>query len=135
MEIPEKQMPAEACTISHEERDLYHRSRTIESRNDIPDTTRIPIANPLHWLKIPDAACVFVDMKGSTQLSATLHDRSTAGAYRLFTGSAVWLFDEFDAPYIDVRGNGVLALFNRDQVCRAVATERVIKAEEKDCGW
>jgi class 3 adenylate cyclase len=66
-------------------------------------------------------------MKGSTQLSATLHARGTAGAYQLFTGTAVKLFHEFEAPYIDVRGDGVFALFNQDQVYRALAAAVTFK--------
>ena len=62
------------------------------------------------------ATTQFVDMKGSTQLSATNHEKSTAGAYQLFTGTAVRLFDAFDAPYINVRGDGVFALFDQDRV-------------------
>lgn len=71
--------------------------------------------------------CVFVDMKGSTQLSATTHDTGTAGAYQLFTGTAVRLFHAFDSPYIDVRGDGVFALFNQDQVYRAIAAAVTFK--------
>jgi len=60
-------------------------------------------------------------MKGSTKLSASIHDKSTAGAYQLFTTTAVKLFHAFESPYIDVRGDGVFALFNSDQVHRALA--------------
>lgn len=66
-------------------------------------------------------------MAGSTQLSATSHDKSTAGVYRLFTGTAVRLFHEFAAPYIDVRGDGVFALFNGDQPYRAIAAAVTFK--------
>lgn len=96
-------------------------------RNKIPDTTDIPIENPRHWLKIPDVICVFVDMIGSTRLSADAHDNSTAGAYQLFTGTAVKLFSQFEAPYIDVRGDGVFALFDRDQPYRAFASAVTFK--------
>lgn len=65
--------------------------------------------------------CIFVDMKGSTQLSATTHDNGTAGAYQLFTGTAVRLFHEMDARYIDVRGDGVFALYNSDEAYKAIA--------------
>ena len=65
--------------------------------------------------------CVFVDMTNSTALSAATHDRRTAGAYQLFTDTAVRLFDKFEAPYIDVRGDGVFALFDSGQSYRALA--------------
>ncbi len=66
-------------------------------------------------------------MKGSTQLSAQRHEGGTAGAYQLFTGTAVDLFHEFDTPYIDVRGDGVFALFNQDQVYLAFAAAVTFK--------
>jgi class 3 adenylate cyclase len=66
-------------------------------------------------------------MMGSTKLSAEAHDNSTAGAYQLFTGTAVRLFSEFEAPYIDVRGDGVFALFNSDQPYRALAAAVTFK--------
>lgn len=106
---------------------LYREPREILTQTYIPDTAKIPSRLPSRWLKIPDLVCVFVDMKGSTQLSASLHDRSTAGAYQLFTGTAVRLFDEFEAPYIDVRGDGVFALFNSNQVYRAFAAAITFK--------
>ncbi len=121
------QMPTSLQNVIDEQLEIYKRTRTIEQRNSIPDTTAIPISNPTHWFKIPDVVCVFVDMKGSTQFSATQHDRSTAGAYQLFTGTAVRLFAALDTPYIDVRGDGVFGLFNRTEVYRALATAVTFK--------
>lgn len=121
------QIPPRFQTIIDKQVEIYGQKRTIEIRNSIPDTTTIPINNPTHWLKIPNVVSVFVDMKGSTQLSASLHERGTAGAYQLFTNTAVQLFHEFDAPYIDVRGDGVFALFNQDQVYRALAAAVTFK--------
>jgi class 3 adenylate cyclase len=120
------------CVID-EQVALFKKPRTVEERSAIPKTTDIPIQDPSRWLKIPDLVCVFVDMKNSTLLSATNHDKSTAGAYQLFTGTAVRLFDSFETPYIDVRGDGVFALFNADQVYRAFAaavTFKTFAAEE-----
>jgi class 3 adenylate cyclase len=106
----------------------FRTPRTVSRRNTIPDTSEIPGSNnPEHWLRIPDIVCVFVDMKGSTQLSATTHDKGTAGAYQLFTDTAVRIFHEFRAPYIDVRGDGVFALFNSDQAYRCFAAALTFK--------
>jgi class 3 adenylate cyclase len=102
-------------------RSLYKKTVSVTQRNAIPDTNDIPIENLLYWLKIPDVICVFVDMKGSTNLSAVKHDNSTARAYQYYTGTAVRIFSEFEAPYIDVRGDGALALFDQDQPHRALA--------------
>lgn len=125
--ISDSQMPQEFREIINTQMEIYRDGQSIQVRREIPETTLIPIENPNHWIKIPGVICVFVDMKGSTQLSATTHDRSTAGAYQLFTGTAVRLFARFETPYIDVRGDGVFGLFNANQVYRALAAAVTFK--------
>lgn len=121
MPLSNAQVPSFLRTVMDEQVGIYRQPRSVTVVNEVPETTQVPIENPTHWLKIPDVICVFVDMKGSTQLSATTKDASTAGVYQLFTGTAVRLFDEMESPYIDVRGDGVLALYNRDKPHRALA--------------
>jgi class 3 adenylate cyclase len=125
--ISESQIPSRYKSIIQEQLEIYKQANSITDRNSIPDTQDIPIENPNYWFKIPDVICVFVDMKGSTKLSASTHDKTTAGAYQLFTGTAVRLFHEFETPYIDVRGDGVFALFNSNQVYRAIAAAVTFK--------
>ena len=96
--ISDDQVLQSVKAIIDDARSLYRKSASITLRNSIPDTNLIPIENPQNWLKIPDVNCVFVDMRGSTQLSASSHDNSTARAYQLFTGTAVKLFSEFESP-------------------------------------
>jgi class 3 adenylate cyclase len=119
--ITNTQVPERFRTVINDQITIYNQGRSIQQRNTIPDTNDIPLDDRRHWLKIPDVICVYVDMVDSTRLSATTQDRSTAGAYQLFTDTAVRLFDQFDAPYIDVRGDGVFALFDSDQPYRALA--------------
>ena len=119
--VTDNQVPKGVKKIIDEAITLYGKSPKIVNQSSIPDTTDIPIEDPCQWLKIPDVICTFVDMRGSTLLSAHTHDKATARAYQLFTGTAVRIFSEFEAPYIDVRGDGVLALFNEDQPHRALA--------------
>jgi len=114
-------MPKAYRDIVDEQIKFSAEKRSITDQNTIPATTSIPLDNQHHWLKIPDVICVYVDMVSSTKLSATLHSKITAGVYQLFTGTAVRLFHAFKAPYIDVRGDGVFALFNSDQPYRAIA--------------
>jgi class 3 adenylate cyclase len=131
--VSDEQVLPSVKTIIDDARDLYRESASITQRNSVPDTNSIPIENPRNWLKIPDVICIFVDMRGSTQLSAYSHDNSTARAYQLFTGTAVKLFSDFEAPYIDVRGDGALALFDQNQAHRALAaavTFRTFATEE-----
>ena len=125
--ISETQMPKSLKEIIDDELEIYKDKRSITAVNHIPDTTRIPIEKPNYWLKIPNVICVFVDMINSTLLSANKHDNSTAGIYRLFTSTAIRIFDEFESPYIDVKGDGVFALFNSDQAHRALAAAVTFK--------
>jgi class 3 adenylate cyclase len=120
-------MPQKFRDVIDTQVDVYEKGRTIKHVEEIPDTKEIPIDDPGAWLKLKDLICVFVDMKGSTQLSAVKHDASTAGAYQLFTGTAVRLFSAFECPYIDVRGDGVFGLFNRSQSYRALAAAVTFK--------
>ena len=125
MEMP--QIPPRFQKHINRQVNLYRQERNIELRKTIPPSNAIPLDKRLHWFKIEDVISVFVDMKGSTQLSAQRNERGTAGAYQLFTGTAVDLFHEFQTPYIDVRGDGVFALFNNDQVYLAFAAAMTFK--------
>lgn len=131
--ITEDQMPRRYRGVIEEQIDIYNQGRSITVYNSIPDTADIPIENPKHWLRIADVISVFVDMAKSTQLAAEKDDKTIAGAYQLFTGTAVRLFHEFDAPYIDVRGDGVFALFDSSQPHTALAAAVTFKtfAEEE----
>ncbi len=130
--ISDNQMPSQFRAVIDDQLTVYNSGRSIQVVNDIPDTSQIPIHDQTHWLRIPDVICVYVDMMGSTKLSAESHDRSTAGAYQLYTGTAVRLFHEFDAPYIDVRGDGVFALFNGNQAYTALAAAVTFKTFAKE---
>jgi class 3 adenylate cyclase len=121
------QLPDRFRIVVEREVEIFQGSVSVSQQNGIPDTAKIPIENPFHWLRIPDVISVFVDMKGSTTLSATTHERSTAAVYRLFTGTAVALFHEFESPYIDVRGDGVFALFDSWQIHRALSAAVTFK--------
>jgi class 3 adenylate cyclase len=100
---------------------------SITQRNKIPGTDEIPLINSTNWLQIPDVIACFVDMEGSTKLSATAHPATTAKAYRYFTNTAIRIYNEFDATYIDVRGDGVFALFDGDRVHTALAATVTFK--------
>jgi class 3 adenylate cyclase len=125
--MTETQMPERYLDIIDTQVEVFEKGATHEVRNSIPPTNDIPLEDPNRWLKIPDIICVYVDMIGSTQFSAQKHDNSTANAYQFFTGTAVRLFHSFEAPYIDVRGDGVFALFNSTQPYRALASAVTFK--------
>ena len=120
--ITENQMPTRFKNVIDEELRIFPQTVSVTERTKLPQTYEIPIENPTVWHKVRDVICVFADMKGSTKLSAITHDKSTASVYRLFTSTAVKLFHGFDAPYIDVKGDGVFALFNSNQAYRALCS-------------
>ncbi len=130
--IKATQLPERFRAVINDQIEVHKKSRTVQQRNEIPDTPEIPLDDKRHWLKIPNIICVFVDMLGSTRLSASTHDSKTAGAYQLFADTAVRLFDKFEAPYIDVRGDGVFALFNSNQPYRAFASAVTFKTFVKE---
>jgi class 3 adenylate cyclase len=119
--------PSRLQAVIDRQVELYEQGTTSEIRNSIPPTDDIPLVNRRHWFQIPDVISVFVDMIGSTKLSAQRHARGTAKVYQFFTGTAVDIFHTFDAPYIDVRGDGVFGLFNQDQVYLALASAVTFK--------
>lgn len=130
--IGPNQMPERFQDVIGEQIEIYEAGTTIQAVNDIPDTAKIPIQDPKHWLRIPDVICVYVDMVNSTGLSAVECDRDVARAYQLFTGTVVRLFHAFEAPYIDVRGDGAFALFNGDQPYLAIAAAITVKTFAKE---
>ena len=113
--------PDSVQAIIEEETRILGDAVSVTRRNGIPSTSDIPLQNPSNWLEVPDVIACFVDMEGSTKLSATTHSKTTAKAYRYFTNTAIRIFDDFGADYIDVRGDGVFALFNSDRPHTALA--------------
>lgn len=113
--------PDSVQAIIEDETRILSEAVGVTRRNSIPATAEIPLQNPNSWLEIPDVIACFVDMEGSTNLSATANPKTTAKAYRYFTNTAIRIFDDFNADYIDVRGDGVFALFNNDRPHTALA--------------
>lgn len=114
--------------IINEANDLYEKKRSIQERNHIPNTQEIPLENKLHWLRIPNVICVYVDMIGSTLLSVENESEMCAKIFHYFSDTIARLFHEFEAPYIDIQGDGVFALFNYDQPYRALASAVTVKS-------
>lgn len=117
----EGRLPLFIEEIIETELNYFSQTVSITNHNKIPDTPQIPIQHPTTWIKVPDVICCFVDMEGSTKLSASLHDKTTAKAYRLFTETAIRIFHTFGAAYIDIKGDGVFSLFNDNQPYSALA--------------
>jgi len=93
-----------------------------EEQEHLPSS--YPEAN---WIKIPEINCVFVDMVGSTVLSAGTQARRLARIYSFFTETAVRILDLGGASYIDVKGDGVFGIFNGDEPYRAFTSAITFK--------
>jgi len=111
-------------SIITESKQDFDQSIEIEQKDRIPSNGEYQLNK---WYRVPDVVCVYVDMRNSTQLSATHHDKSTASVYELYTGTAVRIFNSFSPSYIDVKGDGVFALFNKNEVFRAFAAAVTFK--------
>lgn len=125
--ISKDQIPENFRAIINRQIEKFKVPVFTEEADKIPNVAEIPGEGSAKWLKIKDVICVFVDMKNSTKLSATHHAGTTGRSYTLFTGTAVRLFKEFGASYIDVKGDGVFALFNSNKVHAAFASAVTFK--------
>lgn len=130
--ISKDQLPENIKQIIEKQVEKFKVRVFTEEVDEIPNVENIPGEGSARWLKIKDVICVFVDMKNSTKLSASHHAGTTARAYTLFTGTAVRLFKEFGASYIDIKGDGVFALFNSNEVHAAFASAVTFKTFIKE---
>ncbi|CAM2790123.1 adenylate/guanylate cyclase domain-containing protein [Pseudoalteromonas distincta] len=125
--IGKDQLPEKFRDIINRQVDKFKVRVFTDEVDEIPSVDDIPGESSAKWLKIKDVVCVYVDMKNSTKLSASHHAGTTARSYTLFTGTAIRLFKEFGASYIDIRGDGVFALFNSNKVHAAFASAVTFK--------
>ena len=69
-------------------------------------------ANKGLWFQIPNVTAVFIDLKGSTKLSAESSPDEAAWAYTYFVRAMALILERFAAKYIDIHGDGVFGLFS-----------------------
>lgn len=67
------------------------------------------------WHKVTDAVAVVADLKNSARLGTGKHAKSTASIYQASTGGVVRIFDEFEADFLAIQGDGAFALFWGDK--------------------
>jgi class 3 adenylate cyclase len=85
------------------------------------------------WFRLTDVVAVVADLKDSTRLSTGKNAASTASIYEAATGSMCWVFDQFDADYVQVQGDGGFALFWGDlNYERAMCTAITIRTFSED---
>jgi class 3 adenylate cyclase len=123
-----KQLPQDIIDIIEKQEQKFKKIVTTKSVDQIPEkSSDYPSEASDKWLKIEDVICVYVDMKNSTQFSASSHGATTGKIYTLFTGTAVRIFKKFGASYIDIRGDGVFGLFDKSKVHSALASAVTMK--------
>ena len=93
------------------------------------DAKQLPLGQRL-WHRLEDVVAVVVDLKGSTRLSTgNEHAASTATVYEAATDNAVKVFNKFSADFIQIQGDGVLALFwGENRFERAICAGITVKS-------
>jgi class 3 adenylate cyclase len=130
--IGKDQIPEKFRDIINKQLVKFKETILSDELDKIPNVDKIPTEQSKKWLKINGVICVFVDMKNSTKFSALHHATTTGKVYSLFTGTAVRIFKELGASYIDVKGDGVFALFNSTQAHTALASAVTFKTFVKE---
>jgi class 3 adenylate cyclase len=87
--------------------------RVVDKGHDL-DVAALPI-EAREWHKVTDAVAVVADLKNSTRLGTGKHAKSTASIYEASTGGVVRIFDQFDADFLAIQGDGAFALFWGDK--------------------
>jgi class 3 adenylate cyclase len=91
------------------------------------DVSTLPI-QARRWHKVTDAVAVVADLKNSTQLGVSKYPASTASIYEAATGGVVQVFDEFEADFVAIQGDGAFALFwGQNRRARAICAGITIK--------
>jgi class 3 adenylate cyclase len=85
----------------------------IEAGDDL-DVGSLPIT-ARKWMKVKDVVAVVADLKSSTKLGTGSKAPSTASIYQAATGGIVKVFDRFQADFIQIQGDGAVALFWGDR--------------------
>ena len=105
---------------------IFNTKISITDRNTLVANWDYYLQNN-HRHKIEDIISIFVDIRNSTELSASTHSKTTASIYEFFTGSAIRIFHAMKAEYIDIKWDGVFALYSKDKVYTALAAAVTFK--------
>jgi class 3 adenylate cyclase len=125
--IGQKQIPVRFQDIIDQELYIFNRPQSVKpaKKNAVPQNT-LSTKTP-SWDNIPLAICVFVDMLGSTKMSSELRNKTFARTYLFYVETALRLFDKFNPAHINVHGDGVFAIFNKDQFHTSLAAAITFK--------
>lgn len=104
----------------------------VVDKGDDLDVDALPIM-ARRWYKLRDAVAVVADLKNSTKLGTGKWAASTASIYEASTGGVVKIFDQFDADFLAIQGDGAFALFWGDlRYERALCAGITVKTFSRD---
>jgi class 3 adenylate cyclase len=99
----------------------------IVERGDDLDVGSLPI-KARRWHRADEVVAVVADLKSSTRIGLNKKPASVASIYEASTGGVVQVFDEFDADFVAIQGDGAFGLFWGDyRMERAVCAGITIK--------
>lgn len=85
------------------------------------------------WYKLDDVVAVVADLKNSTKLGTNKWAASTASIYQASTGGVVKIFNQFEADFLAIQGDGAFALFwGESRYERALCAGITIKTFSRD---
>lgn len=86
----------------------------VVDKGDDLDVDALPIV-ARRWHKLTEGVALVADLKGSTNLGVGVHAASTAAIYEAATGGLTQIFDEFEADFVAIQGDGAFGLFWGEQ--------------------
>lgn len=112
---------------------------SFSNKIEVIEKDEIPNYNYLEvdkWHKVKNVVCVYIDLSSSTQININEHPNTSAKIFKAYVNSFVKVFDEYEAKYIDIQGDGGFALFDGDNAKeKAIVSAVTIKTliSKKDC--
>lgn len=125
--IGKKQIPKRFQKVIDDELAVFNKNQSIRTVKKTPSVKSNYPQNQPSWDNIPLVICVFIDMLGSTRLSSELRNKTFARAYLFYVETALRLIDKFNPSYINVHGDGVFAIFDKDYPYTALAAAITFK--------
>lgn len=118
--------------LDQKAKDEFASTPEVVDKGHSLDVSALPIT-ARKWHKVTDAVAVVADLKGSTKLGTGKWAASTASIYEASTGGVVRIFDEFEADFLAIQGDGAFALFWGDlRYERALAAGITVKTFSAD---
>ena len=97
---------------------------TVE-KDEIPNSNFLEVDR---WHRVKNIVCVYIDLSSSTQININEHPNTSAKIFKSYVNSFVKIFDDYEAKYIDIQGDGGFALFDGENaVEKAIVSSVTIK--------